>query len=97
MNFDSPSKMAQNIEQFFGTSDSPVSPCTLSKGLLKPNRAKRLAMFAPLAPLATRNLNTFANLAGATYDSPTSTLAADLDQNFHIAETQYVPSLSRVL
>lgn len=72
MNFDSPANVLKNIENFFGSNESPDSPCAKSKKFIKP----RLA-------LATRNLNL---IDDSKFDSPTSTLAADLSENFHIED-----------
>lgn len=82
MDIDSPvqsnnNSLLKNIESYFG--NSPDSP-SLTKNLFKKKSSKP-------KPLATKNLNTLFDLQKESkFDSPTSTLAADLSENFHIQE-----------
>lgn len=83
MDLDSPiqnnnsNSILKNIENYFG--NSPDSP-SLSKNLFKKKASKP-------KPLATRSINTLFDLQNdSKFDSPTSTLAFDLSENFHIQE-----------
>lgn len=82
MDLDSPiqnNSILKNIENYFG--NSPDSP-SLSKNIFKKKTSKPKPK-----PLATRSINTLFDLQNdSKFDSPTSTLAADLSENFHIQE-----------
>ncbi|CCH42579.1 M-phase inducer phosphatase 1 [Wickerhamomyces ciferrii] len=90
MDIDSPvqsnnNSLLKNIESYFG--NSPDSP-SLTKNLFKKKSSKP-------KPLATKNLNTLFDLQKESkFDSPTSTLAADLSENFHIQEQIPTPKRS---
>ncbi len=89
MDIDSPNtnhSLLKNIESYFGgNNNSPDSP-SLSKNLFK-KKSSRLNSGPKPKPLATKNLNTLFDLQhDSKFDSPTSTLAADLSENFHIQE-----------
>lgn len=91
MDIDSPAhnnnnSLLKNIESYFGsTANSPDSP-SLPKNLFKKKSSKNTTGPKP-KPLATKNLNTLFDLQNdSKFDSPTSTLAADLSENFHIQE-----------
>ncbi|KAH3680476.1 hypothetical protein WICPIJ_008268 [Wickerhamomyces pijperi] len=110
MNFDSPSKIMQSIFTHPSLSskkenatniltDSPDSPSFLPKHLA--NRPdKKISRQPPV--LSTKNLNSVIELNSKgknSYDSPTTTLAADLSQNFRIRDLKdpLIPTPKRSL
>jgi len=93
MDIDSPvtnNSILKNIESYFG--NSPDSP-SLSKNIFKKKNSSSKSNVtnnsnrSKSKPLATKNLNTLFDLQKESkFDSPTSTLAADISENFHIQE-----------
>jgi hypothetical protein len=79
MDFDSPKDLMKNIESFFSGSPQSPSFLPLARRLMK----KEKVASAAHPTVSTKRISC---VLSDCFDSPTTTLAADLSENFHIKE-----------